>query len=152
MSERMATRSWRGGGAPRTGGAQANDNKARCDADDREPGISIRVSSRPASYLVRRRVAQVGYRAGRLSRRSAIAQVGYFAKSLATSRNDISAGGKSATGIPITAQLTMSLTPATARSCQVHRGCSAPLWGSAPRVVGVVGGEHGVATLCRANP
>ncbi len=40
MSERMAARSWRGGGA------QANDNKARCDADDREPGIPIRASSK----------------------------------------------------------------------------------------------------------
>ncbi len=46
MSEWMAARSWRGGGAPRTGGAQANDNKARRDADDREPGIPIRASSK----------------------------------------------------------------------------------------------------------
>ncbi len=46
MSERVAARSWQGGGAPRTGGAQANDNEARCDAAGREPGIPIRVSSK----------------------------------------------------------------------------------------------------------
>ncbi len=45
MSERMAARSWQGGGAPRTGGAQANDNEARCDVGSREPGIPIRASS-----------------------------------------------------------------------------------------------------------
>ncbi len=37
IRERVAARSWQGGGAPRTGSAQANDNEARCDAGTGEP-------------------------------------------------------------------------------------------------------------------
>ncbi len=45
IRERVAARRWQGGGAPRTGGAQANDNEARCDADASEPSTPIRASS-----------------------------------------------------------------------------------------------------------
>ncbi len=45
IRERVAARSWQDGGAPHTGGAQANDNEASCDAVAREPSTPTRASS-----------------------------------------------------------------------------------------------------------